>query len=54
MKKITSNAELVKAIRELVNYNWADERRDFIAHPKEKRTHIFVTIQALNEWAKGE
>lgn len=50
---ITSNADLEKAVRELLEYNWSDEARNFEEHQDETDCHIFVTMVALANWFDG-
>ena len=51
-KKITTNAELVEAIRAIVFYNWQDEEEDY--EENGGSSHIFHVLRALDEWAGGE
>lgn len=48
MKKITNQAQLIDAIRTLVDYNWNDEEEDYRENKCEG--HIFETLKALDKW----
>lgn len=40
-------------IRDVIQYNWADERADYREHQEDGQHHIFLKLVALDNWVNG-
>lgn len=42
-----------QSIRKILDYNWADELRDFEEHVEDGPDHIFSTLVTVDNWLYG-